>query len=301
MSTVFLFPCDPLAPRRVDPEFAEEARAARALGVTVALVDHEALMSQGAADAVARVPRDAGPAWYRGWMVSGNRYAELSAALADRGCALLTSPERYRAAHELPGWYDTFAALTPRSAWLPSPPDRAPGEAELADLAARLGGGPAVVKDWVKSRKHEWTEACYVPDLADAPRLAAVVARFVELQGEFLTGGVVLRAYEPYAPVGEARVWWVDGEPALVGPHPDSPELRPSPDLAAVAPAVRELGCRFVTTDLALREDGRWRVVEVGDGQVSGLPRDADTDALFETLAAAGATGPGVGSRVGPR
>lgn len=291
-TTVFLFPCDPLAPRRVDPEFAEEARAARASGVTVALIDHDALLSRGAAHAVARVPRDAGPAWYRGWMVPAGRCAELSAALADRGCALLTSPERYRAAHELPGWYDTFAALTPRSAWLPSPPGRVPAEADLADLAARLGGGgPAVVKDWVKSRKHEWLEACYVPDLADTRQLSAVVARFVELQDEFLTGGVVLRAYEPYQPVGEARVWWVDGAPALVGAHPDSPGLRPSPDLSAVAPAVRELGCRFVTTDLALREDGRWRVVEVGDGQVSGLPRDADPEPLLEALAAAGTRG----------
>jgi hypothetical protein len=160
--------------------------------VTVARVDHEALMSQGAAEAVA---------------------------------------------------------------WLPSPPDRVPGEAEPADLAARRQR-PRRRQGLGQSRKHEWLEAWYVPDLADTPHLVAVVARFVELQGEFLTGGVVLRAYEPYAPV---------------------------------APAVRELGCRFVTTDLALREDGRWRVVEVGDGQVSGLPRGAAPDTLFETPAAADA------------
>jgi hypothetical protein len=30
--TLILFSCDPLAPRRVDPEFAEEARAASASG-----------------------------------------------------------------------------------------------------------------------------------------------------------------------------------------------------------------------------------------------------------------------------
>ncbi|MEU8827105.1 ATP-grasp domain-containing protein [Streptomyces sp. NPDC048636] len=288
MGPAFLFSRDPLAPRRVDPEFADEARAVRMAGATVALIDHEALLSGDTAAAVARVPREAGSAWYRGWMLPGDRYAALATALAERGRTLLTSPERYRTAHELPGWYEVFAPLTPASAWLPTAPGRMPEESRLARLAARLGGaGPAVVKDWVKSRKHEWDEACYVPDLADTGRLTAVATRFIELQDDFLTGGVVLRRFERYRPVGEARVWWLDGEPVHIGPHPDSPALRPAPDLTEVGPAVRELGCRFITTDLALREDGRWRVVEVGDGQVSGLPRDADARPLFTALTAA--------------
>ncbi|EFL21137.1 conserved hypothetical protein [Streptomyces himastatinicus ATCC 53653] len=293
MRPVFLFSRDPLAPRRVDPEFAEEARAVRATGASVALVDHETLTAGDAAGAVramARGERDAGPVWYRGWMLPAGRYAALSAALADRGHTLLTSPERYRTAHELPGWYDVFAPLTPRSAWLPLPPGGAVDPAELARLAERLGGaGPAVVKDWVKSRKHEWSEACYVPDLADTARLASVVTRFVQLQGSYLTGGVVLRAYEPFRPVGEARVWWLDGEPALIGPHPDTPGLTPDPDLSEVASAVRQLACRFITTDLALHEDGRWRVVETGDAQVSGLPRTTEAKPLFTALTTAAA------------
>ncbi|MDJ0344038.1 ATP-grasp domain-containing protein [Streptomyces sp. H10-C2] len=44
------------------------------------------------------------------------------------------------------------------------------------------------------------------------------------------------------------------------------------------------LGCRFVTTDLALRTDGRWRVVEVGDGQVSDLPQGTDPAGLIREL-----------------
>ncbi|WP_432585618.1 ATP-grasp domain-containing protein [Streptomyces sp. HD1123-B1] len=290
MGPVFLFSRDPLVPRRVDPEFADEARAVRTAGAAVALIDHEALVSGDTAGAVARVPRESGPAWYRGWMLPGDRYAELATALAGRGRTLVTSPERYRTAHELPGWYEVFAPLTPPSAWLPTAPGRALGEAALAGTAARLGGtGPAVVKDWVKSRKHEWDEACYVLDLADTQHLTAVAARFVELQDDFLTGGVVLRRFERFRPVGEARVWWLDGEPVHLGPHPDSPALRPVPDLTDIGPAVRDLGCRFITTDLALREDGRWRVVEVGDGQVSGLPRDTDPRPLFMSLAAAAA------------
>ncbi|MEV0374582.1 GNAT family N-acetyltransferase [Streptomyces sp. NPDC050636] len=286
---LFLLSGDPLRPRRTDPHFAAEAAAARAAGATTAVIDHEALLSGDAERAVARVPRDAGPVWYRGWMLPAPRYAELAATLKAHGCRLLTTPAAYRTAHELPGWYDTFSALTPKSAWLPCAPGRAPEAAALARLAQPFGGAPLVVKDWVKSRKHEWAEAAYVPDAGDTARLTSVVGRFITLQEEFLTGGVVLRAFESFDAAGEARVWWVDGEPVLIGAHPDTPQQRPTPVLTQVAPAVRQLGLRFVTTDLARRVDGVWRVVEVGDGQVSGLPEGADSGPLFEALVTAGA------------
>jgi hypothetical protein len=47
---------------------------------------------------------------------------------------------------------------------------------------------------------------------------------------------------------------------------------------------VRKLGCRFVTTDLAQRTDSAWRVIEVGDGQVSDLPTSTDPAALLGPL-----------------
>ncbi|MFF5973842.1 ATP-grasp domain-containing protein [Streptomyces sp. NPDC012769] len=302
-----LFPSDPLAPHRPDPHYAAEARHARELGGTHAVVDHDALLAGHAREAVRRVPAGGEPLWYRGWMLPPTAYAAMEAALADRGRTLLTTPAAYRRAHELPGWYAAFAHVTPRSSWIPG--GGMPGDPELKRAAEELGGpGPAIVKDYVKSRKHEWAEACYVPDLADGEGLRRVVGRFVALQGDDLAGGVVLRRFERYVRrrgsdgadrAEEARVWWLDGAPVLVGPHPDTPEVRPAPDLTAIRPLVRALGCRFVTTDLArLADDGAWQVVEVGDGQVSDLPRGTDPAALLSALlsaplAGAPATTPG--------
>lgn len=280
-----LFCCDPLRPRHPDAGFAQEAAAARRAGAQVVLIDHDALLAGDAEAAVSRVRRDSGAYWYRGWMIPSARYAEMEHALAVRGCALLTDATAYRTAHELPFWYEAFAGLTPRSVWRAlSVGEALPGPSVWSDLAGRLGSGPGIVKDFVKSRKHEWHEACFVPDVRDGVHLARVVGRLVELQGDFLAGGVVLRAYEPFVPGGEARVWWVDGQAVRVTAHPDTPGRLPTPSLDAVGEAVRTLGCRWVSTDMALRADGVWRVVEVGDGQVSGLPADDDGESLFGAL-----------------
>lgn len=104
-------------------------------------------------------------------------------------------------------------------------------------------------------------------------------------QEDTLNGGIVLRRFEDYR-TAETRVWWVDGVPVLTTAHPDSPAPQAEPDLTAVAPLVAALACPFITTDLALRADGEWRVVEVGDGQVSDLPAGADPTALFQCLKA---------------
>ncbi|WP_329226342.1 ATP-grasp domain-containing protein [Streptomyces sp. NBC_01460] len=281
----FLFCQDPLRPRQPDPQFAQEAAAARRAGARIVLVDHDALLAGDAETAVGRAARDSGPYWYRGWMIPSARYEDLEQALLARGCSLLTDASAYRTAHELPGWYETFAGLTPRSVWRDVPSGAAlPDPAVPVGLASVLGSGPGIVKDYVKSRKHEWHEACFVPDLGDSGRLADVVGRFVELQGDFLDGGLVLRAYERFVPGGEARVWWVGGEAVRVTAHPDTPGRLPAPGLGTVGVAVRALGCRWVTTDMALREDGEWRVVEVGDGQVSGLPDGDDGEDLFAAL-----------------
>ncbi|MFE1869821.1 ATP-grasp domain-containing protein [Streptomyces sp. NPDC059496] len=292
-TTTVLYCHDPLNERRADAHFAAQARQLRDAGGTALLIDHDALLAGDAERAVARVPEGTGAVWYRGWMIPSGHYAALDAALRRRGGELVVTPEAYRRAHELPGWYETFAGLTPVSGWLPATAGAVPDPEGLAALVAGLPPGAAVVKDYVKSRKHEWDEACYVPDLADQAALNRVVARFVELQGEFLAGGVVVRAFErfvtPEATAAEVRVWWRDGVPRLVTAHPDSPvnevpEQALESALEPVRAAVEALGCPFVTTDLALRADGVWRVVEVGDGQVSDLHPEADRAAFVRLL-----------------
>ena len=41
---------------------------------------------------------------------------------------------------------------------------------------------------------------------------------------------------------------------------------------------------RFFTMDVAKRRDGDWLIVELGDGQVAGLPEHADVDGFYKAL-----------------
>jgi hypothetical protein len=277
---LLLVPADPIRPRRPDEHFAAEARAARDLGVDVAVVDHDILAAGGDVAAALAAITMGGDAVYRGWMLRSDRYAAFAEGLARRGVTLRTNAEQYRRAHELPGWHSALKDVTPRSAWTIGV-DRA--DFDKARLA--IGSGPAVLRDYSKSMKHYWHEAAYIPDVQNGDAAWKVASRFLELREDEFVGGFVLREFEPF-PGPEVRTWWVDGRCVLVGPHPDTPdEQPPAPaNLDRVASAIRDLGLPFVTADLARRADGVWRVVEVGDGQVSDRPSTMDPATLISAI-----------------
>jgi hypothetical protein len=164
------------------------------------------------------------------------------------------------------------------------------------EILAPFGASPIIVKDFVKSRKHEWVAACFIPSAADRQAVETVVGRFLELQGEDLNEGLVFRAFVEFEPIGahprsgmpmteEYRIFWLDGTPIFWAPYwaeCDNRDARPPIErFSEVAAAVRS---RFFTMDVARRRGGEWMIVELGDGQVSGLPRQSDAGRFYESL-----------------
>ncbi len=77
----------------------------------------------------------------------------------------------------------------------------------------------------------------------------------------------------------------VPADPASTSPtrrRPPAGDL----ELTAVAPLVAGLGLPFVTADLVRHADGGWRLVEVGNGQVSDRPRSTAAADLVGILGA---------------
>src|SRR3954469_315028 len=226
-------------------------------------------------------------------MVKPRQYGRLHEALSDRGVVLINDPDQYRHCHHLPESYPIIEGLTPRSIWLTGDL----GLDRIMEALAPFGDAPVLVKDFVKSRKHEWAEACYIPSAADREAVSPVVARFLELQGEDLAEGLVFREFVEFEPIGvhprsgmplteEHRIFWLDGVPIFRAPYSDGAAYKdtgpPLGQFADVAAAVRS---RFFTMDVARRRDGDWMIVELGDGQVSGLPGDGVAGPFYEALA----------------
>lgn len=281
---ILLVPSDPLQPRRPDEHFQEEAAVARSLGHRVELVDHDALCREGgAADAVSRVSRGMaeGDAVYRGWMLRSEQYGAFADTLGARDVTLRTNAKQYQQAHELPSWYAHLAGLTPESVWT----EGSSLEAFRA-CCKQLGSGSAVLRDYSKSMKHHWHEAAFVRDVTDVDAATAIARRFLELRDDAFVGGLVLRRFEPLRPE-EVRTWWLGGECVLTTAHPDTPHAAPPAaiDLDALAPRMADLGLPFTTVDLALRADGVWRVMELGDGQVSDRPRTSPAETFVRSVA----------------
>jgi hypothetical protein len=227
-------------------------------------------------------------------MLRSPLYALLQAALLERGIRLINDPAAYSYAHELPNWYPDFTDVTPRTAIVPlvGPPDFA----AIRSALRVFGSSPIVLKDYVKSQKHYWKEACFIPDASDAAAVERVTTRFLELQGDGLEGGLVYRSFVELEPVGihpksgltltrEYRIFCFDGKPFCVLPYWEDAEYRAEPPtLDLLGDLAARVKSRFFTMDVAKAREGSWILIELGDGQVAGLPDHANAREFYSAL-----------------
>jgi hypothetical protein len=226
-----LMPNHPLRPREVEPDFREERDAAAAAGFEVVLYSHEHLLEGNGARAVSQVPMRHGPSSpcvMRGWMISEAQYALLHSQIATRGYELINTAAAYAEAHYLPLAYPLLDELTPKSVWT-----------DACDLDAAwllyeaFGERDALVKDWVKSAKHRWDEACFLPARSTREHFMRVLRALMDDRGRLFEHGFVLRRFVPLVTSGhdlrghpvtdEARLFFVDGE-LLIPPVLRPPE-----------------------------------------------------------------------------
>ena len=291
-----LFCSDPLHSRRVDEAYQAEHDAAQSAGAEVSLLDFEALAYENNAEgAVTRVAAAEVQTLgiYRGWMLNVGRYAQLFKALQERGIELINTPEQYAHCHLLPLSYGEIAAYTPKTIWVAKEDFSID---TLATLLKPFGAGPVIVKDYVKSRKHEWAEACFIPSANDTEAAARVTETFMRRQGTDLTGGLVFREFEEFEPLTvhpqssmpltrEFRLIFWNGKLLTSSRYWDAGdylgELPPAEKFTAIAGTIPS---RFFTMDVARTIRGEWRIIELGDAQVAEMPPGVDALTFYDTL-----------------
>ena len=270
----FIFCSHPLNKKSVDEDYMEEYQAA-GLNHSCALFSYEDL-EVGKLSLYGEDIK--GLTIYRGWMMSPNMYENFYNLLLERGIQLINTPKEYAKYHLLPGWYKDFERCTPCSIW---------SESKNIEDALRLTDGlegAFIIKDYVKSRKHEWYDACFIKDIRDKENTERVINNFINRQDSNLEGGVVLRKFESLKSIGnhkdsgmpiseEYRIFVFKGEVLIADNYwNDSGELNITEDeYTLIESIISKIESSFITIDFARKTDGNLIIMEMGDGQVSGL------------------------------
>jgi len=210
-------------------------------------------------------------------------YKELERDMLDMGCKLINTWKQHCYVADIRNWYEDLEFCTPKT-WF-----------RFEEMPEN---GPFVMKGATNSRKFEWNTHMYAEDRRDA---AEVVGRLMQdsMIGEQEIYG---RQYVPLKrlatglnglPISEEyRFFILDGKVIGSGfywsSHLDdldqeySPSAVPQNFLDNVIQAVGN-NIRFWVLDVAKTAKGYWIVVELNDGQQSGLS-EVDPDNFYKTL-----------------
>ena len=83
----------------------------------------------------------------------------------------------------------------------------------------------------------------------------------------------------------EYRTFYMDGKPIYTARYWEEGEYPQGGSEEAFAEVAAKVDSRFFTMDVAKKKDGDWMIVELGDGQVSGLPPSEEPEAFYRALA----------------
>lgn len=248
MSTGVIYPADAYRPFLPAPEFATEAQCFAAQGLSVYTQDRSGLRP---------LPQPGQRCLYRGFPLRQNEYRQLYADWSRLGILPRVTPEAYALCQALPNWYPLLRDWTPethRLEWGPEICTELP--AFLSELQAE--GWPGFfLKDDVKALKTGTEQVSLLREPEEGLRWLQDMRAF---RGA-LEGGVCIRRPENWLPASEER--WLVWQGEAFGPHQDSPAPEP------VAVAAAEIDSPFFAVDVIRNQDQQWRLIDLGDGQVS--------------------------------
>lgn len=213
-------------------------------------------------------------------------YKEFETDVFARGGVLINDYRDHLYVADLENWYDDLREFTPKT-WF-----------HLDQIPEK---GPFVLKGATYSKKHNWNDHMFARDKREAGEVACRLA----CDGLIGSQPIYVREYVPLRkladglqgmPVGEEYRFFVLNGKILAGgfywsEHTDyikdqgfnpDPEEVPSSFLEEVISIVAP-NIDFFVVDVARTAEGKWIVIELNDGQMSGLS-DIDPDELYRNL-----------------
>lgn len=215
-------------------------------------------------------------------------YQYLEDGIKTLGSSLINTYHQHRYVADISNWYPDFEMVTPKTWFSLSEVPRTP--------PSKHG---YVLKGETNSKKQQWNTHMFAPTYEDITKVHS------NLMHDSLVGSqnICVRKYVPLREVGtridgrpvteEYRIFVLDGKILtkafywseyydVVAPEDQDPGNIPEDFLSGLVDAVGD-SIRFWVVDVARTQTGSWMVIELNDGQMSGLSM-TDPEKLYKEM-----------------
>lgn len=295
---IFILFCEsPIQTNKVDEDFEDQFISAKENGFETLLFSFEDLTSADRFTvATKRIKQNEKLVIviYRGWMLTPKQYSILYNDLLSKNFKLINTVEEYQNCHYLPDCLKFIEDRTPKTVF-----EKFNNEKSIDTLIEKskiFGQKPVILKDYVKSEKHYWKTACFVENASDIENLKQSINKLVELRDKYLNEGIVVRQFvelndltihsKSGMPLTEEyRLFFCNKKLVGIYDYWEEGEYTLSkPDTTEFEDIAKGVESNFFSMDIARQKNGELIIIELGDGQVAGLPDKTDRNEFYKQL-----------------
>lgn len=292
-----LFCESPIQTNKVDEDFEDQFISAKENGFETLLFNFEYLTSADSFSiATKRIkPNDKlSKTIYRGWMLTPKQYSILYNNLLSKNYKLINTVEEYQNCHYLPDSLKFIESRTPKTVFEKFENENSVDK--LIEKSKIFGQKPIILKDYVKSEKHDWETACFVENASNVDNLKQTINNLLKLRDKYLNEGIVVREFvelndltihsKSGMPLTEEyRLFFCNKKLVVIYDYWEEGEYKLSkPDSSEFEKIAQQIDSNFFSMDIARQKNGELIIIELGDGQVAGLPDKTDRSEFYKRL-----------------
>jgi len=279
VASIVLFPSSYFSVKQIDEEMKNEYDSALATGLfDVILFGYDKWVNEGKL-VLNQVPSEMCSAVMRGWMMKPEQYSRFYEELLKNNIKLITSPDEYEHMHIFPNVYKHFGNDTAKIRLY-----KLHEQIDIEDVKKSFDR--FMIKDFVKSVKGTEFPRFFDSSVSQE-QFDNWMNVFYKYRGDLLTGGICVKEYFDLKLYGgntnEYRVFYADNKILTVSKNSGQKNHTSEPPKALLE-KYNDLPSRYYTVDYAELADGTWKVLEAGDGSVSGLSDHQDAVQYFKAL-----------------
>ena len=216
---------------------------------------------------------------YRGFMMKPIEYENFYNDLSTHSINLITKPSEYSKMHIFHNIYDLIKDNTAKSLFFSL-------DERVNINEIRNHFGKFIIKDFVKSVKNDTFPKCFSSSISQDD-LDRYITEFKKYRGKLLTDGICIKEFLNFKyyvdRINEFRVFYMDGNILSISRNSLQVNYSNEPPIELIN-KYRNLPSNYYTIDFVELEDGNFKIMEVGDGQVSGLSDNQDYEVYYRAM-----------------